>query len=136
MKHSRGLKVNLFPPPSSSRSEGNFQGYQLGSAAGRKVMRSWGAWGTRTAIPTGCGGSAQLSKSHPTDLAATCNGAWRDNSVTLGYHYHNRHPYIAPRQPLGKGHTQIHGDRHTGGATQPHLPAGGSRTAKKMQGAL
>lgn len=75
MKHSRGLKVNLFPPPSSFGSEGAFQGYQLGPAAGRKVMRGWGAWGARVAVPTGRRGSTPLSKSHPSDLAAACNGA-------------------------------------------------------------
>jgi len=53
MNHRRGLKVNLFPSPSSSRSEGTFQGYQLGSAAGREAMRGRGAWGAGPAMPTG-----------------------------------------------------------------------------------
>ena len=68
MKHSRGLKGNLFPLQSSSGSEGAFQGYQLGPAAGRKAMRGCGAWGARVAVPAGCGGSALLSESHPSDL--------------------------------------------------------------------
>lgn len=43
MKHRKGLKVNIFPHPRSSGAEGVSQGYQLGSAAGRKEMRGWGS---------------------------------------------------------------------------------------------
>lgn len=132
MKHSRGLKVNLFPLRSSSRSERAFQGYQLGSAAGRKVVRGWGCLGHQGGLAGGHGGSAWLSESHPSHLAAACNGAWGDNGVTLGYHYRNRHPYAAPRQLPGKGHTHIHGYRNIEGG--PNLPGGGSRTAKETQG--
>lgn len=119
MKHSRGLKVKLFPPPSSSRSERAFQGYQLGSAAGRKAVRGWGCLGHQEGLAGGHGGSARLSESHPSHLAAACNGAWGDNGVTLGYRYRNRHPYAAPRQLPGKGHTHIHGYRNIEGGTKP-----------------
>lgn len=44
-KHRKGLKVNFFPHPGSSGAKGASRGYQLGSAAGRKATRGWGAQG-------------------------------------------------------------------------------------------
>lgn len=51
MKHSRRLKVNIFPFPSSSRSEGASQGYQLGSGTGGKAVRAWGLRDTQGQPP-------------------------------------------------------------------------------------
>lgn len=112
MKRSRRLKVNIFPFPSSSRSEGASQGYQLGSGPGGKAVRVWG-WGARA------GGSAPLRDSHP------C--AQRDH----GDSYHDRHPQSLTWE---RAHTQIHGCRNTDGG--PNLAAGGCSTAENTPGAL
>lgn len=68
-KRRRGLKVNFFPHPSSSGAEGASRGYQLGSAAGRKATRGWGAQGASVAVPARCGTSAGATP--PTFLLPT-----------------------------------------------------------------
>lgn len=109
MKHSRGLKVNLFPPPSSSGSEGASRGYQLGSAARRKAVRGWGP---REALLLGVGAQPGSARATPptwllpaTMHSKTTAGPWGTVSVLT----------LLPNSHLGKGTHKFNGIEILGG---------------------
>lgn len=106
MKHSRGLKVNHFPPPSSLRSEGAFQGYQLGSVAGMKVI---GVWGEESGV-----NELNLPQQKPLHQAGCCL-QWCPARQQHDFGVEVLYLWAAPQQLPERLHTQIHGYRSTEG---------------------